>query len=416
MLHQSFIFFFLQMSAMVTVALACRQVMFRLRQPVVVGELFGGIVLGPTVLGTLIPGMYAWLFPTAQTTTVGLEAVLTLGMVFFLFVAGLEVNVEHLQGRGLSMLFTSLLGIIVPFILGASLVLLLPDLWGPEAKHRTAMFALFIGTALSISALPVIAKTLMDLDLLHKELGSIVMTSAMVNDLIGWSLFAVMLSHFVLNGVPDRNLWVTLGLVVGFAAFILIVGRWGSQRMLGWLRAHVNAPGSFIAMTTILVLAAAASAEAIGIHAIFGAFLVGVALAQGSKEWNQDYKVFHQLAVNFFAPLYFVSLGLKVNFITHFDLPLVLLVLFVACVGKIGGAGLGAWMGGLSPREALAVGFGMNARGAMEMILASVALEYKLIDHRIFVALVVMALVTSMLSGPVMRRLLRLGDDEVPGW
>ena len=130
------------------------------------------------------------------------------------------------------------------------------------------------------------------------------------------------------------------------------------------------------------------------------------------------HKYVHHFAISFFAPLYFVSVGLRVDFAAHFDFGLVLLVLLIACVGKIVGAGLGAWIGGMGLREALAVGFGMNARGAMEIILASVALEYKLIDQRIFVALVVMAIVTSMLSGPIMGRLILgtgKGHDIVRG-
>jgi Kef-type K+ transport system membrane component KefB len=167
-------------------------------------------------------------------------------------------------------------------------------------------------------------------------------------------------------------------------------------------------PSGFIGLITIIVLLAAALAEAIGIHAIFGAFFVGVALGRAFGEEDQHVReIIYQFAISFFAPLYFVSVGLRADFAAHFDLPLVLIVFAIACAGKIGGASLGAWLGGMPRREALAVGFGMNARGAMEMILASVALEYQVIDQRIFVALITMALTTSMLSGPVMQRLLQ---------
>ena len=146
-----------------------------------------------------------------------------------------------------------------------------------------------------------------------------------------------------------------------------------------------------------------------GIDAIFGAFLVGIALSEAlqCKEEGDLRKYIHQFAVSFFAPLYFVSVGLRVDSAALFDFVLVLLVLLIACMGKIMEAGLGAWIGGMGLREALAVGFGMNARGAMEIILASVALEYRLIDQRVFVALVIMALVTSMLIGPIMQRMVQ---------
>lgn len=403
--HHELILFFLQICIMLTVALVFGQVMRKLHQPAVLGELAGGILLGPTIFGALVPHAYTWLFPTEDVISSGREAVIQIGMLFFLFVGGLEVNLARLRRRGLGVALTSLLGILVPFSLGFGSVLFLPHLWGPRAHENTLIFAVFIGAALSISALPVIARILMDLDLIQEEMGVIVMTAATMSDLIGWSLFAVILTTFVPNS-PNRSLWATLGLVIGISAVILSFGRWIGQPILRWLRFSIAWPSGFIGATTVLVLLAAALAETIGIHAIFGAFLVGVALGQGLEEGNHAQEIIYQFAISFFAPLYFVSIGLKADFAANFDLPLVLLVLFIACVGKICGAGLGAWVGGMTLREALAVGFGMNARGAMEMILASAALEYKLIDQRIFVALIVMALVTSMLSAPALQRLM----------
>ena len=246
----------------------------------------------------------------------------------------------------------------------------------------------------------------MDLDLIHKEIGVVVMTAATINDLVGWSLFAAILSALA-PASQGRSLWATLGLVVGFAALVLVLGRWIGQPFLRWLRASVAWPSGFIGITAILILVAAALAETVGIHATFGAFLVGVALGQSvEEEENSAHEIIHQFAVSFFAPLYFVSIGLQADFAANFDLPFVLFLLLISCIGKICGAGLGAWLGGMPPREALAVGFGMNARGAMEMILASVALEYRLIDERVFVALIVMALVTSMISAPALQRLM----------
>ncbi len=132
---------------------------------------------------------------------------------------------------------------------------------------------------------------------------------------------------------------------------------------------------------------------------------MGVALSQQSEEHSQAHEVIYQFAISFFAPLYFVAIGLRVNFAAGFDLWLVVAVLAVACIGKVAGAGARAWLGGMAPRRALAVGFGMNARGAIELILAIVALEHGLIDQRIFVALVFMAIATSPMSGPAMKRL-----------
>lgn len=409
--HYEFILFIIQIGVMLATALTFGQLMRRFHQPAVLGELLGGIVLGPTVFGVISPFLYTSLFPSTGNVTTAREAVLKLGMLFFLFVAGLEINLSHLRQRGWSIIFSGILGILVPFALGFGLVMFIPNLWGPLPQGTPLMFAFLIGAALSISALPVIIRILVDLDLLHKEIGVIVVTAATINDLIGWSMFAVILGSYL----PDRSIgqgaWMTLGLSVGLSLFILIMGRFVGGHALRWLAPRISWPSGFIGITAILILFSAAMSEAAGIHAVFGAFLLGVSLSKNSEGFNRAHDTIYQFAISFFAPLYFVSIGLKADFAANFDLPLVLFIFVAACMGKVGGAGLGAWVGGTPWREAMAIGFGMNARGAMEMILASVALEYKIINQRIFVALIVMALITSMLSGPAMQWLLRRRGD-----
>ncbi len=407
MAHHELILFFLQLSIMLACALIFGQLMHRLRQPVVLGELIGGLLLGPTIFGLLAPGWYAWLFPPSETLALARDSVIKLGMLFFMFVAGLEVNLNHLQARAWSTTLTSILGIAAPFGAGFGAVLLWPNLWGLQAVEQPVLFGLFIGAALSISALPVIARTLSDLGLLKQELGLIIIAAATLNDLIGWSLFAVILSNLSPDQPATAGLWLTLALVTIFLAVILIIGRWFGRRGLIWIQSHLTWPNGFIAIVAIFVLIAAAIAEAIGIHAFFGAFLVGVGMQQHVAQPHQVYKAIEQIAFGFLAPIYFVSIGLGADFAANFDITLILVVIIVATVGKVVGASGGAWLSGMSPKESLAVGFGLNARGAMEIILASVALEYGLIDQRLFVALVIMALVTSMLSGPMIRILLK---------
>ena len=410
--HQDLILFFLQIGVMLAVALLCGQLMRKIRQPAVLGELIGGILLGPTVFGLLAPELSAWLFPIDGAVGMSLDAVLKIGMLFFLFVAGLEVKLSGIHQKGLAVSTTSLFGVLLPFGLGFGAVVLWPDLWGGTATNGF-LLALFIGAALSISALPVIARILIDLKLIQSDVGIVVMAAATINDLIGWALFAVILSN-VVPGSSHQSVWLTLGSVLGFTLFTFALGHWLGQPLLHRLRASLAWPGGFIGLITIFILFAAALAEAIGLHAIFGAFLIGVALGQEEETDNEVHDIIYQFAISFFAPLYFVSIGLKANFAAYFDGWLVLVVLLIASLGKIGGASLGAWLGGSSPRQALAIGFGMNARGAMEIILASVALEYGLINQQIFVALVVMALVTSMISGPAMQWLLNKKSYPAP--
>ncbi|MGE0454541.1 MAG: cation:proton antiporter [Vicinamibacteria bacterium] len=412
--HHALILLFAQCGVMLLVAVVCGQVVRRFQQPAVLGELLGGILLGPTVFGTLAPGSFERLFPADKSLALARESLISVGMLFFLFVAGLEVKLSQLRRRGMPVALTSVLGLLVPMGLGIASVRFFPGVWGPLANHGGWAFSIFVGTALSISALPVIARILMDLQLIQRELGIVVMTAAALNDVIGWTLFAIILNvlipaQAVAASARRETMLGDLGLLAGFAVVVLLAGRWLSRPALLWMRAHLSWPSAFIGITTVVMLGAAAVTESLGIHAVFGAYLAGIALGQTLEpgETNEAHDVIFQFAVSFFAPLYFVSIGLKANFARDFDLPLVLLVLVVACVGKVGGASLGAWLGGMRTREAFAVGFGMNARGAMEIILASVALESGLIDQRVFVALVVMALVTSALGGPAMKRLVR---------
>jgi len=397
---------------MLLTAVIFGQVMRRLHQPAVLGELLGGILLGPTIFGYFAPDTFAWWFPADTSLALARESLIRVGMLFFLFVAGLEVKLENIRHRKKQVAFTAVLGLLVPMAMGTGSVWAFPGIWGPPAAGGGWAFSLFVGTALSISALPVIARILMDLRLIRRELGIIVITSAALNDVVGWSLFAVLLNVLMPAQLSQPALrWetiaVNLALLVGFVVVVLLAGQRLSGPGLHWMRTHLSWPSAFIGVSTVLILGAAAVTETLGIHAVFGAYLVGIALGQArdSGEENEAHDVIYQFAISFFAPLYFVSIGQRANFASDFDLPLVLLVLFVACIGKIGGAGFGAWLGGMPTRQALAVGFGLNARGAMEIILASVALESGLIDQRVFVALVVMALVTSALAGPAMSRL-----------
>ena len=393
---------------MLAVALVFGQLMRRLRQPAVLGELIGGIVLGPTLFGAFFPGFYDALFPANTVVAQAHGAIIGIGMLFFLFVAGLEVNLAQLSQRKWTITSISLFGCLLPFALGYGAVLLFPSMWGQPVAAQRLSLALFIGTALSISALPVITRILMDLQLARQPLGGIILTSATINDLIGWSLFAVLLSGLRADS-PGAGLGSILGAALAFSILILGLGRWLGRPVLGWVRRSLPWPGGFMSVIIILILGAAVLAEGFGVHAIFGAFLVGVALSHVFRE-NADDRVsviIHQFAISFFAPLYFVSVGLRVDFAANFDLPLTLLVIVLATVGKVIGASFGARIGGIPYRESLAIGFGMNARGAMEMILASVALDFGLIDLPLFVALVIMALVTSMLSGPMLQWMMR---------
>jgi Kef-type K+ transport system membrane component KefB len=399
--HHTLIIFFGQIAVMLGMALVCGQIMRRFHQPAVLGELLGGILLGPTLLGRLFPKLFASLFLDDMVAAQWRDAVIKMGMLFFLFVAGLEIDLRQVRRQKWSVSLAGLLGVCVPFALGVGAAILWPDLWGSRAKNGGMVFPLFMGTALSISALPVIARILMDLGLLRTSLGAVVMSAAAISDLIGWSLFATILAT-VEQGRHSRTPAAIFATVVAFSVAVLLLGRYLARPLLGPARRLLTWPTGFIGLTIVAILVVAIVAELAGVHGMFGAFLLGVALCPGteSEDANQAHDAICQFSVSFFVPLYCVSVGLKMDFAANFDPILVLVALGIASVGKVLAGGVGARLGGMAWRESWAVGLALNARGAMELILASVALEYDLIDARIFVALVFMALATSMLSGP----------------
>ncbi len=410
MTSQDFVKFCLQLSTMLGCALLFGQLMRRIRQPAILGELIGGILLGPTLLGVLLPGVYAWLFQSSATITVVRDASIKLGMLFFLFIAGLDIDLSDLRRIGKRAILIGLLGTVLPLFFGVGLVYLIPhSFWGPSVNSHFFIFALFIGMNLANSANPVIARVLMDLNLLKEEIGTLIMTATIVDDLVNWSLFALILSNTATNSSQaGLGTLPTLGLIVLFYILILGVGRKFGPPALHWVRNHISWPVGFIAMTALVVIITSSLAQALGINAFIGAFLVGAALGGKGKERNEAHEVISSFVLGFFAPIYFVSIGLTTNFMTNLNLALVAVIMAAAFISKIGAVLIGARVAGMRlDRQAWAISFGLNARGATGIILASIGLANHLIDEKIYVSIVLMAIVTSLISGPVINLLVK---------
>jgi mannitol/fructose-specific phosphotransferase system IIA component (Ntr-type) len=263
-----------------------------------------------------------------------------------------------------------------------------------------------MATALSISALPVIAKTLMDMHLFRSDFGMTVIGAAVINDLVGWMCFAVVLDAAGSSHASAPSLGSTIALTIGFALITLTLVRWLLHRALPAILAYTSWPGGVLAFALTLALFGAAFTSYAGIHALFGTFLVGVALGDSSHLREKTRHTISDFVSYFFAPLFFASIGLRVDFVANFQPILCLVVFALACLGKILGSGLCARLSGMDARESWAVGFALNARGSMEIILGMVALQVGLITEPLFVALVVMALATSLMSAPAIARCL----------
>ena len=409
--HSELTAFFLALGVLLLVARVLGELVRSVNLPAVLGELMAGVLLGPTVLGALSPSIFSGLFPSTPGFATGLQAVTGLGITLFLMVAGIEVDLSAILRQGKASVVISVFGMVIPFAVGFGSGMLFPAVFDSGSSVDSLYFSLFLGTALSITALPVIAKILIDLNMYRSDIGMILIAVAVINDIVGWLLFATILGllHSESNAM---SIWVTIGMTVGFTVLVLTLGRFIIDSILPPLQAYTSWPGGVLGFAVTGGLLAAAFTEWIGIHSILGAFMFGVAFGDSTHLREKTRQILDHFISFIFAPLFFASIGLRVNVIEHFDFGLVLLVLFIASAGKIIGSIVASKLMGFSDRESLAIGFGMNARGAMEIILALLALEARLIGEEMFVALIIMAMITSLVAGPAMQWI--MGHKRLP--
>jgi len=404
--HETWVLF-LSLGTLLLFARVLGELMQRFGQPAVLGEMLAGILLGPTLFGWLFPEWHEFLFPVTGPRAYLLEGLASIGIALFLLVVGMEVDLSSVWRQGRAVFYVAAGGQILPFALAFGLAYLVPSLFQRGDTVALLPQALFIGTAMSITAVPVISKTLMDLGLYRTDFGMVIVASAMLNDILGWILFAIVLSTMGMRSGFGLAVGHTTLLVFLFVAAMLTVGRFLIHRALPWIQAHLTWPGGVLGTAITLGFFAAAFTEACGVHAVLGAFLVGVAIGDSSHLREQTRRNISHFISFIFAPLFFASIGLRMNFFTNFDLKLVLIVLAVACTGKLVGCMAGARLSGMSKRESWATGIGMNARGTMEVVLGMLALESGLISEQLFEALVVMALLTAIVPGPALQYLLQ---------
>ncbi len=400
--HTELTAFFLALGLLLLVARVLGELSRRMNMPSVLGELLAGVLLGPSVLGAISPTIYSGLFPTTPGFTIGLEAVTTLGIALFLMVAGIEVDLSAILRQGKSSFVISIFGMVIPFAIGFGSAMLVPTLFVAGASSNQMLIAFFLGTALSITALPVIAKILIDLNMYRSDLGMIIIAVAVINDIVGWLLFATILGTMS-DQTHGMSIWWTISLTVGFTVLILTVGRVIIDTILPPLQAYTSWPGGVLSFAVSCGLLAAALTEWIGIHAILGTFMFGVAFGDSKHLRERTRQILDHFISFIFAPLFFASIGLQVDIVQYWDTTLVVIVLLIASIGKILGSLVASRMVGFNNRESLAIGFGMNARGGMIIILGLLALQAGLIGERLFVALIVMAIVTSLVAGPAMQ-------------
>jgi Kef-type K+ transport system membrane component KefB len=372
-----------------------------LGQPLVIAEIVAGILLGPSLLGMLWPEGYATLFPTSSFSV--LQMLSQLGLVLFMFLVGLELDPTLLRGRQRASVLISHASIVVPFVLGIGTAWLLEGSYKAPAVPFLS-FGLFCGVALSVTAFPVLARILSERGLMQSRIGAIAIACAAVDDVTAWCLLALVVAIAHANALTDA-LW-TLLLSAAFSGFMVLVARPVFQRLSARLSKPAEpAPGVVVAVLLLLVLSAGIT-EGIGIHALFGAFLFGACLPKQGGFAKALAGKFESVAVLLLLPLFFAYSGLRtqlglVNGVAEWAVTLGFIL--VATVGKFGGSVVAARMTGLGWREASAIGVLMNTRGLMELIVLNVGMDLGVITPTVFTMLVIMALVTTIATSPLLR-------------
>lgn len=398
--HKEVINLLLQLAFMLILARAFAELARKFKQPAVVGEIIAGIILGPTILGSLFPAAQDYLFGSHPMTNIALDGFVQIAVVLLLFIAGLEVELQVVWSQGKKAMKIAVASMTLPIIAGFVIAYAFPEFLGVNINDR-AVASTFFGLAISITALAVVARILMDLNLFKTQTGLLIIAAAMIVDIIGWIIFSVILSLSE-TGKDGLGVWPTIALTLVFTFGMLTIGKGLINKVLPWVNKKLAWPGGLISLSLAICFLAASFTEFIGIHAIFGAFIIGVALGDSEYLTEKAKEILHQFINNIFAPIFFVSIGLKVNFIEGFDPGVVGVVVIVGLLTKYFGGYLGGRFAGIPRNKAMVVGFGLSARGSMDIILGLIALEYGLVSESLFIGLVILALLSSISSGPLM--------------
>ena len=394
-----------ELVTLIVLARLLGEAMQRIGQPAVMGELLAGILLGPSVLGLIWPDLQHWLFPAANEQKAMLEAISNFGILLLLLLTGMETDLSLLRKFGRAALSVALSGVAVPFACGVTLGLFVPQSLLPGADKRL-LTALFLGTALSISSIKIVAAVVREMNFTRRNLGQVIISSSIIEDTIGWIIISITLG---LAGSSTIDVIGIAKAVIGTAAFLLASFTVGRRLVFLAIRfVNDNFTSDFPVITAILAIMGlmALITNAIGVNTVLGAFVAGVLIGQSPILTRHIDEQLRGLIVAFFMPVFFGVAGLGTNLGVLADpslLGLTLGLIAVASLGKFGGAFLGAEIAGLSRREALALGFAMNARGSTEVIVASIGLSMGVLTQNLFTMIVAMAIVTTLAMPPMLR-------------
>ncbi|MBN2301752.1 MAG: cation:proton antiporter [Lentisphaerae bacterium] len=404
-LSESHIFLFLvQVFVLMGCARGLGELFRRWKQPALTAEILVGVFLGPTLLGRFLPGLQSALFPPDAIQQAMLDTIAWLGVLLLLLDTGLEIDFSIAWRQRGSALLIAVSDIIIPMIIAFFAVIFLPDRYMVNPDQRI-VFSLFMATVMTISAMPVAARVLHDINVLKTDLGFLVMSALTVNDIIGWVLFTIILGIFTTATTTIGPIAFVFATTVGFALLALTIGRRLSTKTFNALQ-QMNAPepATSLTITVLLGLLFGSFTQMMGVHALFGFFIAGVVVGEAKSVSERTRGIISQMVHSLFVPLFFANIGLKIDFASDFDLLLVTLM----CVVGITGRYLGAWIGvswAKVPRinrDLIAIAH--TPGGMMEIVVALLALETGLITPAVFIAIVFSAVFSSVIMGPWMVR------------
>lgn len=415
--HDIFLLVF-QVAILLLAARTLGEIVTRLGQPAVIGEILAGIILGPSLISSAIPVFGELIIPQTETQGYLLEVISLLGAMFLLLITGLETDIRLIKHHAKTAISVSLGGISVTFLTGFILGMYLPEFLLADADERL-VFSLFVATAMSISAIPVIAKVLMDMNLMRRDIGQTILAAGMSDDTIGWILLSIVAGIAAGDAVTTGTVLTTVGSVLAFLILSFTVGRWMVRKLLTFVQDEVISTDRILSLVIVLVFLWGAITQLLNLEAILGAFVMGILFGMMPRLPEEVINKLESIALGIFAPIFFAVAGLKVNILNLLDPTLIvitLIVIAIATLGKVIGTYTGARLvGGKDHWTSLSFGAGLNARGAMEIIIATIGLRLGILSQDMFSIIVVMAIATSIMAPFALRAVLKrvtMGEDE----
>lgn len=408
--HHDVLLLVFQIAVLLLAARLMGEIAQRLKQPAVVGEILAGIILGPSLLAGIFPEFGEMIIPQTETQGYLLEVVSLLGAMFLLLITGLETDVALIKRHARTAMGVSFGGIIVTFATGFLLGQYLPDFLLADSDARL-VFSLFVATAMSISAIPVIAKVLMDLNLMRRDVGQTIIAAGMSDDTIGWMLLSTVAGLASGEAITVGTVLSTVGSVVAFMVLSFTLGRWMVKKLLTYVQDEMISTDRLLTLVVVLTFLWGAITQALNLEAVLGAFVMGIIFGTLPRLPEEVHHKLESIALGIFAPIFFAVAGLKVNILNLLNPVLILitlLVIFIATFGKVAGTYLGARLIGKKDHwNALSFGAGLNARGAMEIIIATIGLSLGILSQDMFSIIVVMAMATSLMAPSALKWVLK---------